>query len=352
MFQNILNAYGLDEDQCLIQPFGSGLINHTWKVTASEAEYILQRINNKVFANPEAIDDNLNHIKIYLQQAFPEYLFPAPLSTLNGQTLVHKGEEYYRMLPFVKNSHTIDYVTSADQAYQAAKAFGKFTRVLNGFNAEKLTYTIPDFHNLSLRIEQFNKAIEKANEGRISLAKSEIEELVNHADIAEKYDEIKRSEAIPLRVIHHDTKISNVLLDDEDKGLCVIDLDTVMPGYFFSDVGDMMRTYLAESNEEEQDFKKVTVREEVFTAIYKGYMGEMAHILTPLEKDLFIYGGKFMIYMQALRFLTDFLNGDVYYPTTYPHHNLSRARNQIALLNQYILSEPNFIETINQLQQD
>jgi len=251
------------------------------------------------------------------------------------------------MLPFVKNSHTIDNVTNADQAYHAAKQFGKFTRLLNDFDPKKLGYTLPDFHNLSLRVEQFKEAIQNGNKERFNLANNEIKEIILHMDISEKYAEIKKKREIPLRVTHHDTKINNVLLDDNDEGLCVIDLDTVMPGYFISDVGDMMRTYLSEANEEEQDVQKVNIREEIFTSIYKGYMEEMDGILTPLEKDLFIYGGKFMIYMQAVRFLTDFLNGDVYYQTSYPDHNLSRARNQIALLKQYILSEQNFRETID-----
>lgn len=350
MFQNILNSYGLDAGQCMIEPFGFGLINHTWKVSLAGAEYILQKINNNVFKNPEKIDDNLYQIKKYLQETIPEYLFVAPLATLDHKTFVISNGEYYRLLPFVKNSHTINNVTNSDQAYHAAKQFGKFTRVLNDFNPEKLAYTLPEFHNLSLRVEQFKEAIQNGNKERFNLGNNEIKEVILHMDIAEKYDQIKKKREIPLRVIHHDTKINNVLLDDNDEGLCVIDLDTVMPGYFISDVGDMMRTYLSEANEEEQDVKKVNIRKEIFTSIYKGYMEEMDGILTPIEKDIFIYSGKFMIYMQAVRFLTDFLNGDVYYQASYPDHNLSRARNQIALLKQYIRSEQNFRETINGLE--
>ena len=142
-----------------------------------------------------------------------------------------------------------------------------------------------------------------------------------------------------LRVTHHDTKISNVLFNQEDKGLCVIDLDTVMPGYFISDVGDMIRTYLSPANEEEKDFSKIEIREEYFSAIWKGYMSEMNDELSTEEKNHFIYAGKFMIYMQAIRFLTDHLNNDIYYGAKYPGHNLVRAGNQAVLLQRLLEKE-------------
>ncbi|RZK70536.1 MAG: aminoglycoside phosphotransferase family protein, partial [Pedobacter sp.] len=157
-----------------------------------------------------------------------------------------------------------------------------------------------------------------------------------YKDIETQYRKILANKEIPLRVVHHDTKISNVLFDDKDEGLCVIDLDTVMPGYYFSDVGDMMRTYLSETTEEETDISKIQIRPEILKAIYDGYMEEMSSVLTDQEKELFYYSGKFMIYMQALRFLTDYLNDDCYYHTTYPQHNLDRARNQLVLLQRYI----------------
>jgi thiamine kinase-like enzyme len=143
-------------------------------------------------------------------------------------------------------------------------------------------------------------------------------------------------------VIHHDTKISNVLFDDEQNGLCVIDLDTVMPGYYLSDVGDMLRTYLSPANEEETNLFKVYIREDIFSAIYRGYMSEMGDVLSEAEKRNFIFSGKMMIYMQAIRFLADFLNNDVYYGAKYPGHNLTRAKNQFKLLKEYIKTEERF----------
>lgn len=149
------------------------------------------------------------------------------------------------------------------------------------------------------------------------------------------FEKVRQDPAFRMRVTHHDTKISNVLFNDAGKGICVIDLDTVMPGYFISDVGDMMRTYLSPANEEEKDFAQVEVRPEFYRAIREGYLEEMGSHLTTGEKDHFFYAGEFLIYMQALRFLTDYLNDDKYYGRLYEDHNFVRAGNQVALLKSY-----------------
>lgn len=339
MFKNILSAFGIDADRSAVVPFGSGLINGTWKVTVSDDAYILQRINTNIFKSPQAIADNLVSLQTYLTQAAPDYIFAAPLPTLSGDYLVIDDNQYYRLLPFIKNSHTVDVVSEPAQAFEAAKQFGKFSRLLNDFDADSLKYTLPDFHNLSLRVNQFKSALKNATADRLDKAAIEIKEIEKHEDIADIYRQLVEEKTIPLRVIHHDTKINNVLFDADDKGLGVIDLDTVMPGYFISDVGDMMRTYLSPANEEEKDLDKVFILEDNFAAIYKGYMAEMGEVLTSAEKDLFFYSGKFMIYMQAVRFLADYLNGDIYYHTTYAGQNLVRAQNQLSLLNKYIAAQ-------------
>jgi Ser/Thr protein kinase RdoA (MazF antagonist) len=339
MFKNILSAFGIDADRSAVVPFGSGLINGTWKVSFGDDAYILQRINTNIFKSPQAIADNLVSLQTYLAQTAPDYIFAAPLPTLNGDYLVIDDNQYYRLLPFIKNSHTVDEVSVPAQAFEAAKQFGKFSRLLNDFDADSLKYTLPDFHNLSLRVDQFKSALKNAAADRLEKAAVEIKEIEKHEDIADTYRQLVEQKKIPLRVIHHDTKINNVLFDTEDKGLGVIDLDTVMPGYFISDVGDMMRTYLSPANEEEKDLDKVYILEDNFAAIYKGYMTEMGEVLTSAEKNLFFYSGKFMIYMQAVRFLADYLNGDIYYHTTYPGQNFVRAQNQLSLLNKYIAAK-------------
>ncbi|KIA96884.1 aminoglycoside phosphotransferase [Pedobacter kyungheensis] len=353
MFQEVLGAYGLNVEKLTTEPFGSGLINHTWKVYGDGVAYILQEVNTEVFREPLNIARNIEAIKKYLDQTAPKYLFVAPISALNGDDFVVIDDHFYRIFPFVENSCSVDFVQEPEQAYHAAKQFGKFTRMLGAFNVNQLKPTILDFHNLPLRVEQFKVALENAGDARKAEAKFAIEEIIRLYEIEEQYVHMVDSGALNPRVIHHDTKISNVLLQVETGiGLCVIDLDTVMPGYFISDVGDMMRTYLSEANEEERDINKIAIREDVFAAIHKGYMEEMDSVLSFAEKQFFIYAGKFMIYMQAVRFITDFLNGDVYYKTSYPEHNLVRGLNQLDLLNKYMAKEARFEEIVKQINAD
>ncbi|WP_205510108.1 phosphotransferase enzyme family protein [Longitalea arenae] len=350
MFNNILTRYGLNPDLYTIQPFGSGLINHTWKISKPDGRpcYILQKINTAVFKEPEAIAANIERLGSYLQAHAPAYLFAGALPTAAGEYLCrNEKNEYFRLFPFIPRSHSIDMVNSPEQAFEAARQFARFTNLLSGFDASLLQITIPQFHDLSLRYQQFLTALAQGNPFRIEDAAGLITYLQDQQHLVETYERIKKDPGFTLRVIHHDTKISNVLFDEHDKGLCVIDLDTVMPGYFISDVGDMMRTYLSPANEEEKDFQQISVRDEFFSAIAKGYLGEMQHVLSAAEKKHFVYAGQFMIYMQALRFLTDHLNNDVYYGARYDGHNFIRAQNQAVLLQQYTAKEELFNEIIS-----
>lgn len=329
---SILSAYGLDPVNCIIQPFGSGLINHTWVVKSAGNEYILQKINHHVFKKPMDISDNIRAVGDYLNQNFPGYLFVMPLLSAENKDIVYDGKNYYRVFPFVKNSVTFTALESPELAFEAARQFGKFTHLLSGFETGILKETLPDFHNLTLRYNQFEQSLLYGNKERLSEAGECIEQIKKYRYIVDAFEQIKRSAHFKTRVMHHDTKISNVLFDNKNNGLCLIDLDTVMPGYFISDVGDMMRTYLSPVSEEEKDFTKITIREDFFEAIVQGYLSEMNGDLTSDEQKSFIYAGKFMIYMQAVRFLADYFNDDVYYGSKYEGHNLMRAKNQLYLL--------------------
>ncbi|WP_316761123.1 aminoglycoside phosphotransferase family protein [Pedobacter aquatilis] len=353
MIEKVLKAYGLEYLECEIEPFGNGLINQTWKVSAKSGKYILQKVNTNVFHSPQDIASNTLKIKKYLDRVSPQYLFIAPATTTTGLGVFEDNEAFYRLFPFVADSFTVDAVTEANQAYHAAKQFGKFTRILEAFNPHDLKVTIPDFHNLSLRAEQFTLALENGSQERLKIAKWAISQIETFSWIADQFKELLQENSLKTRVTHHDTKINNVLLHvGSGIGLSVIDLDTVMPGYFISDVGDMMRTYLSPVNEEETLLDKIMVRNDVFLAIYKGYMEEMRRSLTIREQELFIYSGQFMIYMQALRFLTDYLNNDIYYPVSHGEHNLMRAKNQITLLIAYTKSEEYFKQIIKEYEAD
>lgn len=333
MIEKILEVYGLDPQGCKVEPLTSGLINNTWKVSSSDREFIFQRINHHVFKKPVEVAANIRMIARHLEENSPGYLFVSPVGNAQGEDIYYEPEHgYFRAFPYIRGSHTINTVTTPTEAFEAALQFGKFTRLLAGFEARLLHYTIPDFHNLTLRYEQFQQALKQGDPDRIKQSEDMIRELGRFSNLVETFEKIRQTPKIRQRVTHHDTKISNVLFGEDGKGLCVIDLDTVMPGYFISDVGDMMRTYLSPANEEEKDFSLISVREDVFGAIVNGYISSMGDELIAEEQALVIYSGSFMIYMQALRFLTDHLNRDVYYGARYPDHNFVRAGNQLVLL--------------------
>ncbi len=338
--KEILPAYGLSENSLIIS-FGNGLINRTWKVENEKGSYILQLINTDVFKSPYLIAENVQNVGDFLSDNYPGYFFCKPLKTLSGDDLLFVPEKgYYRLFPFVKNSRSADVVTNTKQAYEAAKKFGEFTRLLSGFPVNELHTTLENFHNLLLRYTAFTEALLTGGEKRIKKSAELINFLKSQKYIVDEFENIRQNNAFRLRVTHHDTKISNVLFDKEDNGICVIDLDTIMPGYFISDVGDMMRTYLSPEGEEESDLSKLQIREEYFAAVVKGYLHEMQQQLTVEEKQCFVYAGKFMLYMQALRFLTDHLNNDIYYGSAYEGHNFIRAQNQAYLLQLLNKKEP------------
>ncbi len=334
--KDVLIQFGIDTKASII-PIHQGLINNTWKIDDGGASYILQKVNDAVFKSPEDIAHNIAAIAGYLAEHYPGYTFTAPLKTTDGKNIYKDPQgNYYRLFSFIEGSHTRSSVSTAAQAYEAARQFGKFTATLKNFDAGILKTTIPSFHDISLRYRQFLDALENGNTTRIEQSSLLISRLKEYSSIVDYFETIKTDPQFALRVTHHDTKISNVLFDKNDKGVCVIDLDTVMPGYFISDVGDMMRTYLCEATEEEQDSSSLKIREEIYDAIVDGYLQEMGDELSEKEKQHFFYAGSFMIYMQALRFLTDHLNNDRYYGAGYEGHNYNRAANQLTLLQQFM----------------
>lgn len=339
--EEILNAYGFSSENVGLRQIGSGHINQTYLLSTKNAEkYILQNINTQVFKDPFAIANNIKTVADYLKTSYPDYLFPAPKPLLNGDLMFAHGDDYWRLLPFVDHTTAFDTLSNPKQAYEAAKQFGKLSRLLNKFNTSLLKPTIPGFHDLKWRYEQFAYALTKADLQLKSDAKPQIETALHHHYIVDYYTSFEQSKNFPNRVMHHDTKISNVLLNTVNfDGVCVIDLDTLMPGKFISDLGDMMRTYLCAFSENETDLSKINIRLDYFEATIKGYLSEMAEILTETEKELILFSGKYIIYMQALRFLTDYLNGSIYYPITYPSQNLDRAKNQFKLLSELFENE-------------
>ena len=347
----VLKAYGYAKENIKITQIGTGLINRTYLLSplSEDKKYILQNINTSVFKNPQAIADNLKAIADYLAATHPDYLFIKPISTVYGEEMAHVNNEYWRMLPYVPDTVSLDVLSEPQQAYEAAKQFGKLSRLLNNFDASILEPTIPGFHDLGLRFEQFTLALNTTSKELKGKAKLQIDDALEHKYVLDYFKSYSHRADFPDRVMHHDTKISNVLLNAETfQGVCVIDLDTIMPGKFISDLGDMMRTYLCAFSENETDLDKIKIRLPYFEAMVKGYLSEMKSILTETEKELVLFSGKYIIYMQALRFLTDFLNGNIYYPTNYTDQNLDRAKNQFKLLHELSQNEKELQDIIEE----
>lgn len=336
MLDRILEGFGLSGDTWDCQEFGSGHINNTYRLNQRETgeKLLLQRINRFVFKDPEAIAGNMRQAADYLRSSDPGYLFLNALKTREGKELYYDEEgEPWRVLPFIENSRSIDEVMEPGQAFSASRQFAILTKKLSGLDASLLKATIPDFHNLELRYTQFREALEQAGEDKKLEAATEITQGKEREHLAGEYKKLTGTPDCKLRIMHHDTKINNVLFDrDTGEAKCPIDLDTLMPGYIFSDLGDMVRTYVSPVSEEETDFSRVRVRDRFYEALYDGYLSEMTGELSEFEKQHLSFAGKMLLYMQALRFLTDHLMGDVYYKTHYPGQNLNRSRNQLKLL--------------------
>jgi len=331
MMQVIFDRYGWED--AIATPLSQGLINQTFEVHAKQGDFILQNINTQVFKDPFAIDHNIKSIGQFLSKHKPAMLFTHLVPNLMGEALIEWEGKYYRAFKKIEGI-AFDVLTNANQAKAAANQFGQFTASLVDFPIGQLKATIPQFHDLALRFHQFEQALIHGDAHRITQAKDAILFLQSHHPYVDQWSNFTAHQDAHLRVTHHDTKISNVLFEDE-QAICVIDLDTTMPGYYISDIGDMCRTYLCPVNEECTDLNLIQIIPERWTALQNGYLKAMGEFLTPFEKDHFAFSGQFIIYMQALRFLTDYLQLDQYYHTERPGQNLDRTNNQIELLNQF-----------------
>lgn len=338
------------------KPYGSGHIHSTYLLKTKLAEqfnkYILQKFNTSVFREPEKVLENIQKITSYLNKQSNEnegisYLSMIPAGKGDYWYLDEK-HNYWRCFQFIENTVTLDKVDNPGQAKEGAKAYGNFIVALSAFEPSEIHATIPDFHNICRRLNDLQNAVDTDKMSRKIQAVDEIIKVGAMNEIATEF--LSVYDDLPIRVTHNDTKINNVLFDLETgKGLCVIDLDTVMPGTVLSDFGDMVRTFTSPSEEDERDLGKVMFRPEIFSALAEGFLEETAHILSPAEKNNLLLGGKLMIYMQAIRFLTDFLAGDIYYKTDYPEHNLVRTRNQLKLFDSLMEHEKEAEEFLKSL---
>jgi Ser/Thr protein kinase RdoA (MazF antagonist) len=333
MIQDIVKSFGLDPSQFTIERTGSGHINQTYKVEGTSA-YILQRINNKVFTRPELIATNLRLAADYLAKHYPDYLFLSGIKAKDGSEMVYDAEGFpWRLFPYIHNTITVDKVETAAEAHAAASGFARLARNLSACDPAKFRPTIDRFHDLAWRFEQFETALKNTTEERKAEAKDAIDIALYFGYLVKQYNDLISKGGLQLRVTHNDTKINNILFDATTRDVvCVIDLDTLMPGYFIYDLGDMIRTFVSPVSEEEKDLSQVVFRRPMYDALLDGYFSEMSDSLNSTERTLAPFAGMMMTYIMAIRMLADFLNGNVYYHITYPEQNLVRASNQLRLL--------------------
>lgn len=335
---SVADRFSIDGRACEAAAFGNGLINDTFLVTTDEGErYVLQRINTDVFRNPEALQRNLKKISAHISRCLAEEGVSdaarrvlVPVDPRDGSLTVEDEGCVWRMTRFIAGSHSCESVTPR-MAELTGHAFAQFHRYFAYPDAPQLEETIPDFHNISFRLRQLREAVEEDKAGRLAEVRELVDALLSRADEMLEAERSHAAGRLPRRVAHCDTKVNNVLFDEEENVLCVIDLDTTMPGFVLSDFGDFIRTAANTGAEDDRDLSRVGVDMEIFGAFARGYVGA-ADFLTPEERRLLPFGARLLTYMQAVRFLTDYLNGDTYYKVAYPEHNRVRTRAQMRLL--------------------
>ena len=339
---NIVSHFATEGTVTEIKPMGAGLINDTYKVTTAEPDapdYVLQRINHHIFTDVEALQRNITAVTSHLRRKL-EAEGAADIDrrvlrfierTGSPDTYYFDGENYWRMMVFIPDALTFD-IVNPEYSRHAGRAFGKFQADLVDI-PDTLVETIPDFHNMEFRLHQLREAIADDKAGRLDGVRDIADKLLAHADEMCLAEKLHREGRLPKRICHCDTKVNNMLFDRDGNVLCVIDLDTVMPSYVFSDFGDFMRTAANTGAEDDPDLDRVSFNMDIFRAFTEGYLESAGSFLTKEEIENLPYAAALFPYMQAVRFFADYLNGDTYYKTQYPDHNLVRTRAQLKLFD-------------------
>ena len=339
-YKALCKNFKIDGDVLSVEPYGEGHINDTYLVVTTETKYILQRVNNTVFKKPEEVIANIAKVTAYMQKEIIKNggdILRETLTlvkTTDGKDFFIDDEgRLFRVYIFIDNATCYQIIENGEIFYQAARAFGQFQKTLQNFPASELSETIPNFHNTVDRYRIFKEAIKADKVDRLKIVEKEVEfALLREKDAGIIVDALENKE-IPLRVTHNDTKLNNVMIDDATKeGVCVIDLDTVMPGSMLYDFGDSIRFGASTAAEDELDLDKVNMDLALFEEYTKGYLEELGESITEKEAELLPMSAKLMTLECGVRFLTDYLDGDNYFRIHRPDHNLDRARTQLKLV--------------------
>jgi hypothetical protein len=344
------------------EPYGSGHINDTLRVIinqgGAEVHYIFQRINEKIFKCPPALMENIERVTDHILKKIEAegdnettrhtlYLIKA----IDGKSYVRDDNgKYWRAYIFIEKAQTYDVIETDKQAYEAARAFGLFQKDLADLTGGRLHETIPDFHNTPQRLANLEKAIAADVCGRVKDVQKEIDFVLSRRNDVSKLIDLQAAGKIPERITHNDTKLNNVMIDDvTGSGVCVIDLDTVMPGLVHYDFGDMVRTSTSPAAEDEKDLSKVTMQFHMFEALLRGYLSTAGDFLNQVEREMLPFSGKLITLEIGIRFLTDYLEGDVYFKTHREGHNLDRCRTQFKLVESIEGQMDKMMELLNSI---
>lgn len=341
-FEALFNTFSTTGQFLSVQPFGSGHINDTFLIKTQEAnrpDYIFQRINNHVFTDVTQLMSNIayvtDHIRERLIARGDKYPERHSLTLVKTQDKKHfhidEYGQHWAVYIFI-NGKSYDLVESTDMAYQGGKTYGRFLDLLADVDTSKLHETIPNFHNVRMRLDQLKQALHQDQFCRKVDVAKEIDFVLERANTMQAVLNAGERGDIPLRVTHNDTKFNNILLDQYGEGLCVIDLDTVMPGYLHYDYSDAIRTATNSAVEDETDLSKVDIDLNLFDGFCRGFIQEVQNDATETEFSLLANSTSLLPYLIGLRFLTDYINGDVYFKTHHANHNLERARCQFKLV--------------------
>ncbi|MCL2056839.1 MAG: aminoglycoside phosphotransferase family protein [Oscillospiraceae bacterium] len=332
-------AFDIPDGPKGIEPYGSGHINDTFLVSCADRQFILQRINHHVFKEPLKVIENIANVtkflaeKIALEGGDPsrETLNVVPAKDGRGYTRDDIGG-WWRMYHFVTGSVSYDRAETPEILYQSAVAFGRFQSLLSDFPVDKLHEIIPNFHNTPDRLRKLRAAVESDPLGRVKSARDEIRFCLEREEFTNRLEDAKKSGGLPLRVTHNDTKLNNIMFDkNSGKPICVVDLDTVMPGYSVTDFGDAVRCGASTGDEDERDLSKVTLDMELYKIYTEGFLEGCGGKLGPTELKLLPTGAKMIALELGMRFLTDYLQGDTYFKIHRDGHNLDRCRTQLKL---------------------
>ncbi|MDR1887383.1 MAG: aminoglycoside phosphotransferase family protein [Prevotellaceae bacterium] len=338
-FKEIVKSFVSGND-IHVAPLGAGHINDSYKAVVDGEEYVLQKINHAIFKNVPELQNNIVRVTTHIKSKLKEkgvtdierrVLNLVPAKDGKYYHLDADGN-YWRLMDFIKNSKSFDSI-SPELAEKTGAAFGEFQNMLADMPGEPLYETIPDFHNMESRLATFRESVKNNQAGRLSEVRYLVDEIEKRAEEMCLPEKLHREGKLPKRINHCDTKVNNVLFDAAGKEvLCVVDLDTVMPGYVLSDFGDFMRTGANNGKEDDTELDNVSVNLAIFEAYTRGYLRTAREFLTDSEVDNLALGAKLLTYMQTVRFLTDYIDGDIYYKIKSPKHNLERSLAQFKLL--------------------